>query len=176
MNRSPTPSTGDEVFPLVDEQGNVTGRALRSEVHGNPRLMHPVVHCIVVNARGDLLLQLRSRNKDVQPGRWDTSVGGHIAYGEALEAALAREMSEELGLDAARLEPRLLYRYVMRSEIETELVHTFVCQSEGPFVAQASEIDEVRFWTRTEIEKALGTGVFTPNFEDEFARFQGSEG
>jgi isopentenyldiphosphate isomerase len=161
----------DEVFPLVDEHGSVIGRAFRRDVHGNPTLMHPVVHCLVVNARGDLLLQLRSKNKDVQPGRWDTSVGGHVAFGEPLEAALEREMREELGLDASRLSPRLLYRYVMRSEIETELVHTYVCESEGPFTPEPEEIDEVRYWTREQIEGALGTGLLTPNFEDEYRRF-----
>ena len=162
----------DEVFPLVDEHGSVIGRALRREVHGNPTLMHPVVHCLVVNARGDLLLQLRSKNKDVQPGRWDTSVGGHVAFGEALESALEREMREELGLDASQLSPRLLYRYVMRSEIETELVHTYVCESEGPFTPEPQEIDEVRYWTSEEIERALGSGLLTPNFEDEYRRFR----
>lgn len=162
----------DEEFPLVTEDGAVIGSALRREVHGNPALMHPVVHCIVFNARSEILLQLRSRTKDVQPGRWDTSVGGHVAVGEPLERALAREMREELGLDAALFAPRFLYRYVMRSEIETELVHTFACQSEGPFVPQPEEIDEVRFWSRSEIERALGSGVFTPNFEDEYRRFR----
>jgi isopentenyldiphosphate isomerase len=162
----------DELFPLVNEQGEVIGSALRSEVHGNPSLMHPVVHCIVVNARGDLLLQLRSRDKDVQPGRWDTSVGGHVGLGESIDHAIARELSEEIGLDAASVTLRLLYRYVNRSPIETELVHTYHCAVEGPFRRQESEIDELRFWTREQVRKALGTGVFTPNFEDEFRRFE----
>ncbi|MBI5531590.1 MAG: NUDIX domain-containing protein [Deltaproteobacteria bacterium] len=160
----------DELFPLVNEQGEVVGSALRSEVHGNPALMHPVVHCIVVNARGELLLQLRSKDKDVQPGRWDTSVGGHVAFGEPIEHALARELREEIGLAQADL--RFLYRYVMRSEIETELVHTYQCVAEGPFEHQVSEIDELRFWSREQIRAALGTGVLTPNFEDEFARYE----
>jgi isopentenyldiphosphate isomerase len=160
----------DEEFPLVNDRGEVIGRALRSQVHKNPALMHPVVHCLVVNSRGDFLLQLRSRHKDVQPGRWDTSVGGHVAFGEAIESALAREMREELGLDAAVLAPRLIHRYVMRSEIETELVYTYLCETEGPFVPEPDEIDEVRFWSAEQIAGALGTGTLTPNFEDEFQR------
>jgi isopentenyldiphosphate isomerase len=162
----------DELFPLVNEQGDVVGSAQRCEVHGNPALMHPVVHCIVVNARGELLLQLRSLDKDIQPGRWDTSVGGHVQWGEAIPEALQRELAEELGLDASSLEVRFLYRYVMRSEVETELVHTYQCVSDGPFVMQTSEIDELRFWSCDQIERALGSGVFTPNFEDEYARFK----
>jgi isopentenyldiphosphate isomerase len=158
---------------LVDEEGRVVGTARRSEVHGNRRLMHPVVHCLVTDGSGRLLLQLRSRHKDVQPGKWDTSVGGHVDPGETIEQALRRELREELGLDPEGCAPEFLYRYVMRSDIETELVHTFRLTSEGPFRPDPNEIDDVRFWTPAEIEAELGGGVFTPNFEDEYARFGG---
>jgi isopentenyldiphosphate isomerase len=161
----------EELFPLVNAQGEVVGSARRGQVHGNPDLIHPVVHCLVVNAAGDLLLQRRSMDKDVQPGRWDTSVGGHVDLGESVDDALARELREEIGVEADGAQLRFLYRYLMRSAIETELVHTWMCVSEGPFQRQASEIDELRFWSREQIERALGTGVLTPNFEDEFRRF-----
>jgi isopentenyldiphosphate isomerase len=165
------PSMSDEWFPLVDEQGNVIGRALRSQCHGNPALLHPVVHCLVLDAGGRLLLQLRSRFKDVQPGKWDTSVGGHVGVGEDIEAAVAREMGEELGLRAPPADLRFLYRYINCSPIETELVHTFTCTNAGPFRPAADEIEELRFWTTDEIRRAVGTGVLTPNFEHELARF-----
>jgi isopentenyldiphosphate isomerase len=164
----------DELLPLVDEEGRAVGTARRSEVHGNPRLMHPVVHCLVTDRSGRLLLQLRSQHKDVQPGKWDTSVGGHVDPGETIEQALGRELREELGLGTEAGAPEFLYRYVMRSDIETELVHTFRLASEGPFCPDANEIDEVRFWTPAEIEARLGSGVFTPNFEDEYWRLGGA--
>ncbi len=169
--QSSTATMTDEAFPLVDESGNVIGSALRSEVHGNPALLHPVVHCLVTDREGRLLLQLRSKAKDIQPGKWDTSVGGHVGLGESIETAVHREIEEEIGLDAASAPIRLLYRYVMRNNVESELVHTYACQSEGPFVRQESEVDDLRFWTRAEIEAAVGTGLFTPNFEDEYERF-----
>ncbi|MFC1641111.1 NUDIX domain-containing protein [Myxococcota bacterium] len=165
-------ASSDESFPLVNELGTVIGRTQRSEAHKNPALMHPVVHCLVSDGDGRLLLQLRSRHKDVQPGKWDTSVGGHVSWGETIEQALARELREELGLDAGQCAPSFLYRYVMRSEIETELVHTYCCRTEGPFVPQPEEIQELRFWTLAGIEAALGHGQFTPNFEDEFQRYR----
>ena len=162
----------DELFPLVDEAGRVIGSALRSEVHGDPSRLHPVVHCIVTNAQGYLLLQLRSQDKDIQPGKWDTSVGGHVSFGESVEHALLRELGEEIGLRPDPSQLRELYRYVWRSQVESELVHTYACQSEGPFERQESEVDELRFWSEQEVEQALGSGVFTPNFELEFRKFQ----
>ncbi len=166
----------NELLPLVDEEGRVVGTARRSEVHGNPRLMHPVVHCLVTDRSGRLLLQLRSPHKDVQPGKWDTSVGGHVDPGETIEEALRRELREELGLDPEGCVPEFLYRYVMRSDIETELVHTYRLTLEGPFCPDPNEIDEVRFWTAAEIEARLGSGVFTPNFEDEYRRLRNVAG
>jgi isopentenyldiphosphate isomerase len=177
MNREKSSPTvqqpaASEWVPLVEPNGTVIGRALRRQVHGNPELMHPVVHCLVCNAKGALLLQLRSARKDVQPGRWDTSVGGHVGLDEPIEAAVLREVEEEIGLSVRSADLRFLYRYVMRSAIETELVHTFALVHEGPFRAEPGEIDQLRFWTTREIEAALGSGQFTPNFEDEFARYQ----
>lgn len=163
---------GEERFPRVDEQGQVIGEVTRSQAHGDPSQIHPVVHCLVTNRAGELLLQLRSQDKDVQPGRWDTSVGGHVSLGETIEQALHRELGEEIGLDAQAAELEFLYRYLNRSDIETELVHTYGCVHEGPFVRQVCEIDELRFWQPREIEAALGSGRLTPNFEDEFRRFR----
>jgi len=162
----------DEWVPLVDEDGKPLGSARRSAVHGDRALMHPVVHCLVENDRGELLLQLRSLHKDVQPGRWDTSVGGHVGLDETIDAAVLREIGEELGVDVPRPAVEFLYRYVMRSEIETELVYSFRLRHAGPFRIEPGEIDELRFWSKAEIMAALGSAAFTPNFEDEFARFQ----
>jgi isopentenyldiphosphate isomerase len=161
-----------EWFPLVDASGAVVGRARREACHGDPSLLHPVVHCLVRNRAGALLLQLRSADKDIQPGKWDTSVGGHIRAGESTDAALAREMAEEIGLGAGDAPPRFLYRYLHRSPVESELVHTYLAEAEGPFARQAEEIEALRFWTEDEIEDALGSSVFTPNFEEEYARYR----
>jgi isopentenyldiphosphate isomerase len=162
----------DELFPVVDEQGHVIGSALRGQVHGNPKLLHPVVHCLVTNSRGELLLQRRSLDKDIQPGRWDTSVGGHVVFGESIEHALRREMKEEVGLELEEDQLTFLYRYVHTNPVESELVYTFRYASEGPFVRQVEEIDELRFFGREELERAVGTGMLTPNFEDELVRYR----
>lgn len=68
----------EEIFPIVNENGETIGSATRSECHSGSFLLHPVVHLHIFNERNELYLQKRSINKDVQPGKWDTSVGGHI--------------------------------------------------------------------------------------------------
>ena len=73
-----------EMFPLVDEQGNITGAATRGECHNGSKLLHPVIHLHVFNSKGELYLQKRPEWKDIQPGKWDTSVGGHVDLGESV--------------------------------------------------------------------------------------------
>ena len=85
-------SEGSEKLEIVDNDGNVIGLAERSELHRNPGLIHRVVHVLVFNNSGELLLQKRSLKKDIAPGKWDTSVGGHVNPGEDVFAAARREM------------------------------------------------------------------------------------
>ncbi len=161
---------GEEWFDLVDPEGKITGKAPRSAVHGNPQLLHPVVHLHIFNKNGQLYLQKRSRSKDVQPGKWDTAVGGHVNSGEDIISALKRESEEELGIKKGNFQP--LYRYVMRNNYESELIYTYRLVYNGPFRINREEIDFGRFWSLSEIERNLGKGIFTPNFEQEFQMLQ----
>ena len=50
-----------EMFPLVNEQGNIIGAATRGECHNGSKLLHPVIHLHVFNSKGELYLQKTSR-------------------------------------------------------------------------------------------------------------------
>lgn len=156
----------EEWFPLVDEEGTVIGKATRQECHSGTKLLHPVVHLHVFNSAGELYLQKRVKTKDIQPGKWDTSVGGHVDYGETVEKALRREVREELGI--INFTPKFLKRYIFESAIEKELVNSFRTTYDGLITPDSSELDGGRFWKLTEIEEHIGKGIFTPNFEKEF--------
>ncbi|MBP5318573.1 MAG: HAD-IA family hydrolase [Paludibacteraceae bacterium] len=158
----------EEYFPLVNESGEVIGRATRTECHSGSFKLHPVVHLHVFNSRGELYLQKRSMSKDIQPGKWDTSVGGHVDYGETVLEGLQREVREELGITGADMRPAFAYPF--RSKVEYELVNAFYCIYDGPIQPDPVEIDEGRFWPISDICAHLGYGVFTPNFEQEFKR------
>ena len=157
----------EEWFPVVDEDGNTIGKALRSVCHdGKSMLLHPVVHLHLFNTRGELFLQKRAKTKDILPGKWDTSVGGHISPGETPNEALMRETGEEIGLN--NLVPVFLGKYIWESPRERELVNSFSSISDKFPVINKDEIDEGRFWELKEIRENLGNDVFTPNFEHEF--------
>jgi len=157
----------EEWFPVVNEEGAVIGRAPRSVCHdGKSKLLHPVVHLHIFSSDGKMFLQKRSMKKDIQPGKWDTSVGGHIDPGESVEAALARETLEEVGLKD--LQVQFINKYVWESSREKELVFSFITVTDKVPVVDPEEIDEGRFWRIDDIVASIGKDIFTPNFEHEF--------
>lgn len=162
-------SKKEEYFEIVDSKNDVIGQALRSACHGDPSLIHRSVHVVVFHPEKDsILLQKRSAQKDVQPNKWDTAVGGHLAVGENYETAARREMSEELGLPE-HLPLIKLFDTQIRNSIESENIRTFACEYAGPFILQTSEVDEVRFFTRDELKTIvdLDDNSFTPNLKSE---------
>ena len=157
----------------MDEEGRVVGSATRGECHSGTKLLHPVVHLHVFNSQGDIYLQRRPEWKDIQPGKWDTAVGGHVDYGETPEEALRREVREELGIND--FTPEFVDKYVFESQRERELVYVNRTIYDGPISPSADELAGGRFWTMQEIHEAIGQGILTPNFESEYQRCFGSE-
>lgn len=159
-----------ETLDRVDKNNNIIGQVSRDEAHGNPEIIHRVVHILVFNSSGELFLQKRGLFKDVQPGKWDTSVGGHIEAGESIMDGAKREMAEELGIENAPL--RELYQYLHSNDYESELVTSFDTIWDGPIKLQTDEIDDGRFWRLMDIESESSIQTFTPNFLDELSRYR----
>lgn len=158
-----------EYFDIIDQNCNIIGKATRQECHGDNSLAHRVVHVLLFNSSGELFLQKRSMDKYIQPGKWDTSVGGHLDCGETFEEAVYREMKEELNV--VNVTVKRIYDYWLRNEIETEFVRTYLCIYDGEIKINTDEIDDGRFWSLAEIEDNLGSGIFTPNFEQEYEKY-----
>lgn len=161
----------NELFPIVDSEGNVIGKASRRQCHGGSMLLHPVVHLHIFSRDSKIYLQKRSIFKDIQPGKWDTAVGGHVDYGEDILTALKREAREELGIELHS--PKKLMSYIFESEREREFVNVFYIVVEprhfNPCL-DTNEISDGRFWSLTEVEESIGKNRLTPNFEQEFRR------
>jgi Isopentenyldiphosphate isomerase len=159
----------NEMFPLVDEQGNIIGAISRGEAHSGSKKLHPVVHLHVFNSNGDIYLQKRPAWKDIQPSKWDTACGGHIDLGEDVKTALKREVREELGI--TDFTPQDMGHYVFESAREKELVYVHKTIYDGEVQPSKDELDGGKFWSRDEILANIGKNVFTPNFENEYTEF-----
>jgi len=170
---------GEEILPLIDDEGKIVGSAPMSACHRGPGMLHPVVHLEILDGRGAFYLQKRAATRLVAPGRWDSAVGGHVAAGESLDEALSRELREELGVTSMSLaaasasspipaRPEPILRYKWETEVESELVFVYVMRYEGPFAPDGKEVEEGRFWTQAELAEARGKGILTDCFEREY--------
>ena len=171
----------EELLQIVDREGNPVGTAPRSECHGNPDLIQAVVHLHLFDRSGRMYLQKRSATKDRYPGRWDSSVGGHVAPGESPDQAIRREAREELGIDLSEptevAELRRLSPYIYSDEFETEYVVpyrllTAILPRPNPEEVEAGEFFEVE-----EVRKRLQAqpGRFTPHFRLAFEKLLNCE-
>lgn len=159
----------NEQFPIVDEEGNILGSITRSKAHDGSKILHPVVHLHVFNKQGELYLQKRPDWKDIQPGKWDTSCGGHVDLGESINEALKREVAEELGI--LQFVPDMLGSYIFEGKKEKELVYVHRTIYDEAIIPNPNELADGRFWTAQEIKQNMGKNVFTPNFEDEYQAY-----
>ena len=116
-----------EFLPIVNERGNIVGRAMYVELHKGNKMLHPVVHLHVINGKGET----------TRLYWW------HVAFGDTPEKTLKRKMAETLGL--SRVKPLLKRQYIRDSKTERELVYVFTIVSEDnlPITPERKEYVEV---------------------------------
>lgn len=160
------PDPGVEYFPVVEPNGLVVARAAREYCHSGAKPLHPVVHLHIIDRFSRVYLQKRPLSKKIQPGKWDTAVGGHVSYGEHLLEALYRESSEELGF--SEFNPIHILTYEFESEVEKELINVYAAVGHYDLKPDPEELDGGQWWELADIDEGIGKGIFTPNFESEF--------
>ena len=101
-----------EFLPIVNEQGNIVGRAMYVELHQGNKMLHPVAHLHVINGKGET----------TRLYWW------HVAFGDTPEKTLKRKMAETLGLSGVN--PKLKRQYIRETKTEKELVYVFTVVSE----------------------------------------------
>ena len=84
----------EELLNVYDDEGRVVASQRRREAKASGRAVG-AVNLLLVNARGEVLLQRRPADKE-NGARWDKSVGGHVGAGEEFDQTALREASEEL--------------------------------------------------------------------------------
>ena len=104
--------------------------------------------------------------KDIMPGKWDTAVGGHVAFGESIMEALYRESREELGL--TDFNPIYLGTYTYDTGRDLEFVNIFAAIGHFELHPDMDEVDEGRWITFKEADAMARQNLLTRNFKSEF--------
>ncbi|MEK6889804.1 MAG: NUDIX domain-containing protein [Nanoarchaeota archaeon] len=143
-----------EYLDIVNDKDEVIGKAEYSEIYKN-KLPHRIVHVLIFNSKGEIALQIRSKNKSFCPGFFSTSAGGHVQAGESHQQGALRELEEELGI-------KLPLSLIAKSEyLGKEQIHKFLsiyqAESEGPFKFNKDEVENMEFISLDKIKILLKT-------------------
>jgi isopentenyldiphosphate isomerase/intracellular septation protein A len=155
-----------EYLPLVDVQGKVIGKATRKECHRNPDLLYPVVRLHLFNRQGELLLQKRSFKSDIEAGKWDAAIAGHVQFGEDIETALRREAKEELNL--SNLEFQLVNQRLFKSPNTSALMFLFVGKIDYLPKINKKEVEEVAFFKMESVPALFSKELASNGLKEEF--------
>lgn len=162
----------NELLHVVDENDCVIGTCARHIIHASG-LKHRAVHILVFNGQGQVFLQKRSMNKDLNAGLWDTSAAGHVDAGEDYDHCALREIEEELGIQGLKtIEP--LFKLEPENETGMEFVQVYRLMHNGPFELAVDEIDEGGWFSPAELTERVQADDqhLTETFKMLWRRFQ----
>ena len=159
--------SASEIVAIVDRDNHIVGQAARARMRAE-YLPHRATAIFVRNSQGAYFVQKRAISKDIYPGYHDVAAGGVVLAGEGYSQAAARELAEELGVTGASL--AAMFDHYYESETNRVWSRVYLCESDGPFVLQASEVASGRFMTAREIVRS--TEPFTPDSLAMLARLE----
>jgi isopentenyl-diphosphate Delta-isomerase len=145
----------EEIFDIVDSNDRVIGLAPRSEIHAKG-LLHRAVHLWIFHPDGRLLLQKRSLTKDREPGRWTSSVSGHVNSQEDYDTAMHREIPEEIGVPASTCKDfQKVKQFPASLETDKEFVWLYQAVHPGPFQPDPHEVASLDWFFPAQINQML---------------------
>ena len=122
---------------------------------------HMVVHVVIFNSQGQMLIQQRQPFKEGWPNLWDITVGGSAVAGDTSRTAAQREVMEEIGLaiDLSGEQPKLTIPF----DVGFDDIYTLVMDVDLTTLhLQESEVQAVRWASEEEILTMLADGRFIP--------------
>lgn len=165
-----------EQLILVNSQDEEIGYNSKAACHDGHGILHRAFSLFVFNARGELLLQQRSKDKRLWPGYWANSCCSHPRRGETMTQATSRRLAEELGMHC---DVRYVFKFEYQADFgdlgaEHELCRVYVGQSDDAVKANRNEVEAWRFVSATDLDAEMASHPehFTPWLKLEWQRLR----
>src|SRR3989344_5335677 len=151
----------EEIVDEVNEKNEFIKKEEKKKCHLEG-LWHRSAGVFIFNDNGNLLLQKRSMNMAVSPGKYDCSASGHVSSGETIEESAKKELKEELGIET---DLKLIFKNTIENfdEGNNKIRHfysLFVGYYNGSFNIEKSEVESIKFFDLENIRKMIRE---TPN-------------
>ena len=157
----------EELIDVLDENGNKTGEILTREQIHKKGLCHRIVVIAIIDEKGNILMQQRSKNKSKNPGKWDVASAGHVSSGQTSTEAAIRETLEEVGItvNEEELEYILTYRNkenIKEDYIDDEIYDCYIVKRDKidlrDIKVQESEVEQVKLCNLKEFNQVIEKG------------------
>ena len=150
-----------EFWDLYDIDRKATGELHPRGVRMPEGRYYLVVHVVIFNTQGEMLIQQRQPFKEGWPNLWDITVGGSAIAGDNSRSAAEREVMEELGLsiDLSDEMPKIILPfdqgfddiYILTMDVDLSALHL-----------QEREVQAVRWAGMEDIFALMKAGQFLP--------------
>lgn len=150
-----------ELIRVVDEDGNDTNEVLeREDVHDLSKL-HNEVTIYIINKKGEILLQRRSKNRRFCPNMLGV-IAGHVGYLEDPLSCAKRELEEEVGLVADKNEVHVLCnKYLVLEDENNHFMYPYYVITdleEDDFIIQKEEVSYVKWHNIDDVINLIEVG------------------
>ena len=152
----------EEFLEVYSPEGTKTGqKKSKSEIH-RKGLFHSTVHIWIFTEEGNILIQKRSKKKELNPGVWDVSVAGHVKFNENIKKAAKRETLEETGININTKDLLKIGVYksinIHPTAIDKEFFHTYILKIDKNSINlgfKNNEVDDLKFISIEEMESLI---------------------
>lgn len=166
-----------EYVILVNENDEKIGLMEKIEAH-EKGLLHRGFSVLVLNDRGELMLQQRAGHKYHSPLLWTNTCCSHQRDGEATIAAASRRLQEEMGFSTELTEEfSFIYNVPFDNGLtEHEFLHVLIGRYNGEPEINPDEVEAWKWMDISEVRRDVekNPGNYTAWFKiifDEFYHF-----
>lgn len=162
-----------EELVVVDKNDNVLGLENKEKCHKGKGILHRGFSVYILNKKGELLIQRRSKYKKTWPLFWSNTVCSHPRKDENYKRAAERRLKEELGFSCKL---KYLYKFMYRARFkdmsENEMCAVLIGLSEKKPKPNPKEIAEWKYVKINDLKKQMRKTPrkFTPWFRMELKK------
>lgn len=157
----------EELIDVLDENGNKTGEILTREQIHKKGLCHRIVVIAIIDAKRNILMQQRSKNKAKNPEKWDLAAARHVSSGQTSTEAAIRETLEEVGIKINERELEHIFTYRNKENVEEDYIDNqiydcYIVKRDKidlkDIKMQESEVEQVKLCNLKEFNQIIENG------------------
>ncbi len=160
----------EEMIDVVDENDEVIDVKPKSEVWDKV-LLHRGIIIFLVNSKNEIFVHQRALVKKTYPGWWDIFINGYTSSKEDYDEAAKRELKEETGIDAEKL--NLIKKIRCKLPHDDWFGKLYKVVYDGELTLQKEELEQGKFIPFEQLDEFVKTHKIKPSSLFIYENFRG---